>query len=395
MMDRLEVLKSRQAGRLLDELDLDCWLIWVRETDVATDPALRLVYRGSLVWPAALIQARDGTRVAVVGRFDAGTVPTDEIDRVIPYDRDIRPQLLAVLQELDPRRIAIDVSVSDVGADGMTAGMRDLLAEHLAGTPLSDRLVSAEELIGKLRGRKLPEEIGRVRRAVGITERIFEEAFGLLAVGQTEREIHSLFRRLMDERGVGPAWAPDHDPAVDAGPEKAFGHAGPTDRTTRLGHLLHFDFGVRVDGYCSDLQRMVFFGSSSNVPEEVARAFETVRDAIARAAGALRPGKTGEEIDTVARRFVTERGYPEFMHALGHQLGRAAHDGGTLLGPPWERYGASTKGLIEPGNLFTLELHVPTGSYGQVSLEEDVLVTERGSEFLSQPQRELVCIDRG
>jgi Xaa-Pro aminopeptidase len=137
---------------------------------------------------------------------------------------------------------------------------------------------------------------------------------------------------------------------------------------------------------------MMFFGSPADVPQEVAHAFDTVRDAIARASEALRPGRTGAEIDAVARRFVSERGYPEFMHALGHQLGRAAHDGGTLLGPRWERYGASVDGYIEAGNVFTLELHVPTASYGQVSLEEDVLVTETGCEFLSTPQREVVCV---
>jgi Xaa-Pro aminopeptidase len=48
--------------------------------------------------------------------------------------------------------------------------------------------------------------------------------------------------------------------------------------------------------------------------------------------------------------------------------------------------------MVEAGNVFTLELHVPTAAYGQVSLEEDVLVTETGCEFLSHPQRALRCI---
>jgi Xaa-Pro aminopeptidase len=392
MTDRLEVLKARQALALLEELDLDCWLIWARETDEVMDPALRLVYGGSFVWPAALIHARDGRRLAVVGRFDAGGVPPDSVDRVIPYDHDIRPHLIGALGELDPRRIAIDASRADAGADGLTAGMRDLLCDHLAGTPFADRLVSAEDLIGKLRGRKLSLEVDRIRAAVRTTERIFEEVIPLLAVGQTEAQIHRLFHQRMASHGVSSAWSADHNPAVDAGPSKPFGHGGPTEGRTRAGHLLHFDFGVRSSGYCSDLQRMMFFGSPADVPQEVAHAFDTVRDAIARASEALRPGRTGAEIDAVARRFVSERGYPEFMHALGHQLGRAAHDGGTLLGPRWERYGASVDGYIEAGNVFTLELHVPTASYGQVSLEEDVLVTETGCEFLSTPQREVVCV---
>ena len=98
------------------------------------------------------------------------------------------------------------------------------------------------------------------------------------------------------------------------------------------------------------------------------------------------------EVDAVARAYVTARGYPPFAHALGHQIGRFAHDGGTLLGPAWERYGDAPHGVVEEGNVFTLELHVPSERHGQVSLEEDVLVTDTGCEFLSQPQRALRCI---
>jgi len=80
---------------------------------------------------------------------------------------------------------------------------------------------------------------------------------------------------------------------------------------------------------------------------------------------------------------------------LGHQVGRNAHDGGVILGPRWERYGDAVAGEVEVGNVFTLELNVRTEAYGQVSLEEDVLVTEAGSEFLSTQQRELICLPPG
>jgi Xaa-Pro aminopeptidase len=70
-----------------------------------------------------------------------------------------------------------------------------------------------------------------------------------------------------------------------------------------------------------------------------------------------------------------------------------AHDGGTLLGPKWERYGDSPLGIVEVGNVFTLEFYVTTKNYGQLSLEEDILITRDGSEFLSKPQQDLICIN--
>ena len=77
------------------------------------------------------------------------------------------------------------------------------------------------------------------------------------------------------------------------------------------------------------------------------------------------------------------------MYALGHQLGRAAHDGGTVLAPRWDRYGASPRGPVEAGNVFTLEYGTTVPGRGYIGLEEDVLVTADGVEWLSTPQRDL------
>ena len=390
--EAIEALKAKQVPGILDELNLDCWLIWVRETDQIGDPAMRLVFPGDLVGRSALLFTRDGERIAIVAGYDAGGLPEGTFDRVIGYDTGVREPLRAELARIDPRTIAIDVSRTDVGADGMTAGMREALEDCLAGTPYPRRLFTAERLIGRLRGRKLPGEVERIRVAVETTERIFDEVIRDLRVGQAEREIQALFHERVRAAGAGFAWQPAHNPAVDAGPDKAFGHVGPTDRRARNGHLLHFDFGVRVDGYCSDLQRMVFFGAPSDVPEEIVRAFETVVGAIDAGAAALRPGSIGYEVDAAARSYLTDRGYPGYTHALGHQIGRYAHDGGVLLGPRWERYVGAVEGAVEGGNVFTIEPNVPTTAFGQVSLEEDVLVTASGCEFLSNRQRELICV---
>jgi len=393
MTHDLERKKGNQACEILEELDLDCWLVWVRETSEMPDPVLKLVLGGDLVWHSALLYTRSQEQLAIVGNFDAdGLAANGLYDRIIPYDGGISDALRRELARIDPQRIAVNISRDNVAADGLTVGMHAALLDALEGTPYGDRLVSAADLVGRLRGRKLPEEVARIERAVAITERIFEEATAFLRVGQTEEEIHRFFHERMAAHGVGDAWQAAGNPAVDAGPNKAFGHTAPSSNPTKPGHLLHFDFGVRADGYCSDLQRMVYFGAPEAVPDQVRNAFETVRGAIAAAAAFLRPGVRGREVDAVARSFVVDAGYPEFKHALGHQVGRSAHDGGTILGPPWERYGETVNGIVEADSVFTLELHVPTEDYGSVSLEEDILVTAGGCRFLSRPQRELICL---
>ena len=381
--------KLEQLPPILRNATIDCWLVWVRETIQSPDPVLPLILGADLVWPSALLFTPDGERIAVVGRFDAVVIPNTLYTRVVPYAEGIAASLREELDRIAPQTIAINESKNDVAADGLTAGMKSLLVDALTSTPYADRLVSAEDVIGRLRGRKSPTEQERIRRAVQVTEEIYDELDGFLRVGQTELEIQRFVHRRMEQIGVGFAWQAVSNPAVDAGPDKPFGHGSPSENRTKSGHLLHFDFGVQANGYSSDIQRMYFFGTPDQVPEEIHLAFNTVRDAIQAGASALKPGVRGIEVDAAARTFVTDNGYPSFGHALGHQVGRFAHDGGTLLAPAWEQYGESPYGRIEPGNIFTLELHVPTRHYGQVSLEEDVLVTESGCEFLSHPQREL------
>jgi Xaa-Pro aminopeptidase len=131
-------------------------------------------------------------------------------------------------------------------------------------------------------------------------------------------------------------------------------------------------------------------GETDPLPE-VRRAFDAVVRALEAGAAALRPGVRGYEVDAAARRVIVEAGYPEFKHGLGHGLGRAVHDGGTMLGPRWPCYGKMTESVVEPGNVFTLELGVMTKA-GYIGLEEDVLVTGRGCEFLSSLIRELMLI---
>ena len=169
------------------------------------------------------------------------------------------------------------------------------------------------------------------------------------------------------------------------------GHAAPGDVVLEKGHLLHMDLGIRENDYSSDLQRMwyVLDDGETEAPPAVQRAFAVVAGALKAGGEALQPGMAGWQVDEVARDFIVDHGYPEFMHAFGHMMGRVAHDGATVLGPRWEKYAGICELPIEVGNIFTLELHVIVEGRGMMSLEEDVVVTAAGVEYLSTPQGEL------
>jgi Xaa-Pro aminopeptidase len=385
--------KVQQAISILKEKDIDVWLTFVNETSLMQDPVLPYIYGATLTWPTALMITRASGSIAILGNLECETARrTGAYQEVIGYDKTIQPELVRILQRLDPRQIALNISLNDPAADGLTHGLYQMLEQYLAETPYFEQVVSAEGIISALRGRKTPAEVARIRQAVDTTEAIYRQTFEHLQPGMTEKQVAQFMHEQVIENKVSEAWDYENCPAVNSGPDSSVGHSGPTDIVLQRGHLVHFDFGVRQADYCADIQHIFYLlkPGETAAPEPVQHAFQTVVDAIRKAIQAMRPGVIGAEIDQIARSTVTRAGYPEYMYGTGHRLGRTAHDGGGMLGPHWEKYGNLPDQPIEAGHVYTVEPGVAVPGYGYIGLEEDVLVTETGAELLSAGQTELI-----
>lgn len=386
--------KISQAAGILEEEGIDLWLTFVRESEVNPDPVLEMILGANCTWQSAFIITRGGDSIALVGSLDETRIRETGGYDVIGYKEGIGSALIELLERFSPEKIAINFSENDVMSDGLSHGMYLTLMKYLEPTSWAKGIVSSESIVAKLRGRKSPEEIRRIKKNIDLTEDIFNRVTGFIKPGMTEKEVAAFILEQVEQMGVDTSWERDHCPSVFTGPDSAGAHAGPTDRKIEKGHVLNIDFGTRTEEYCSDMQRTWYFlrDGETDAPPEVKKPFETIRDSIALATEKIRPGMEGREVDAITRDFITGKGYEEFPHATGHQVGRKTHDGAGLLCPEWERYGTLPYLKVEEGQVYTVEPRITIPGYGVATIEEIIVVTKDGGKFLSDPQTEIILI---
>jgi Xaa-Pro aminopeptidase len=393
-MSALTRQKLEQASALVAQSSLDVWLTFVRETFNGGETVLPLITETGLVWLTAFLVAKNGERVVVVGNYDAEPFQASgDWTQVIPYVQGIREPLLQALDELVPTgtkpRIGVNFSKDNDKADGISHGMYLLLEDYFKGTRFDGCLVRAEEVVSRLRSQKTPGEVDRMRAAIARTDDLFRLIGEFARAGKSEAEVQRRVHQEIDSLGFGYAWQKAANPIVNSGPHSMIGHGLPSDSIhLEPGHIFHVDLGVVVDEYSSDMQRCWYVACDGErvVPEDVENALAAVLGAINAGADSLKPGVRGWEVDAAARAHLVAKGYEEYMHALGHQVGRVAHDGGAVLAPRWERYGQAPFVPIAANEVYTLELGVILPNRGYLGLEEMVRVGPDGVEWLTNRQ---------
>jgi Xaa-Pro aminopeptidase len=350
---------------------------------------------GYVTWHSAFIVTASGQSFAIVGKYDRQAIEeTGAYDQVLDYVESVKQPLQQTIQKINPRQIAINYSEGSEICDGLTHGMFLTLTRYMEEIGFGDRIISAEKIVSAMRERKSSTEIQHMKDAIDITQQIFGGVTAFIKPGKTEKEIADFMSSEVARRGLETAWSPDSCPSVFTGPDTAEAHYGPTDRKVAPGHILNMDFGVRVNGYCSDMQRTFYVlkPGETSPPAEVQKGFDTIVDAVQSSMDAMKPGIQAFEVDAVSREILKKNGYDEFPHALGHQVGRFAHDGTAILGPKWEKYAQKPFQKLEPGMVFTIEPRLTVPDYGVATIEEMVVVTETGAEWLSKPQKEIILI---
>lgn len=244
------------------------------------------------------------------------------------------------------------------------------------------QLLDTTQVVERLRMIKDEAEIAAIRKSIQINQTAFQNTLAAATAQQTEREFAYALEAEMRRLGAaGFAF----DPIVGVGPRAALPHGRPSDKT--LGSASNFlvDWGANVDGYLSDLTRMVITGE----PEpKLVEIYDTVLRAQAAAIALIQPGIEARTIDAAARSVIQEAGFGDFFqHGTGHCFGLEIHEQ-PYLSP-------SSDAVLAAGMVLTVEPGIYLPGIAGVRLEDDVLVTESGYEVLSNLPKALEqCVDR-
>ncbi len=391
----MEKEKIAQAIDILRELDIDLWMVIDRESGLLSDPVMDYVVGDGATWLSFFMFFKNGDKHAIVGNLDIEKFRRSGLfDTVSAYKGSPKADLLRLLAQHNPTKIAIDFSPDCAAADGLTHGNYLNLLDLLKDSEFPGRLVSAEDVITRIRGRKSSEELRRLKAACQKTLEIYGRVTALAKPGMSEKDLADWITAAREKMALAAAWEQSSCPAVFSGPQEIGAHSAPTGNVLSPGHIFNIDFGVKVEKYCSDLQRTWYImrPGEKEAPADVQKGFAVLIESIRLAFSALKPGVRGLDIDQIARDYIVSQGYSEYPHALGHQVGRYAHDGGALLAPAWERYGNLPFIPLEKDQVFTIEPRIYIKDFGVATVEEMVVITATGAEYLSQPQQELYVI---
>jgi Xaa-Pro aminopeptidase len=292
---------------------------------------------------------------------------TTQLEEECPaMEASIRPPGIGMVERIG--QIAQRAKVSKLGIEGasMTVAARDEIAAALAKT----ELVSTTNLVEDLRVIKDKDEVAEIRQAIWFAERAYGILKASLRPERSEKEVADELEnniRLFGGKGCS------FPSIVAVGARAALPHARPTGQLIGADDFVLVDWGANGGQYMSDLTRVLVTGKIS---PKLERIYRVVLSAQELAIAAIKPGKTGHEIDEVARTAIAKAGFGKnFGHGLGHGIGLEIHEG--------PRLAAGHQRKLEPGMVVTVEPGIYLPGWGGVRIEDDVLVTKTGCEVLT------------
>jgi Xaa-Pro aminopeptidase len=236
---------------------------------------------------------------------------------------------------------------------------------------LNAPLRPVENLVDNLRALKTPAELSKIREAARLNDLALERVLPKIVPGAIERDIALELEIEMRRAGADSI---AFEITVASGERSAMPHGGASGKVIGNFDLVTIDMGAIYQGYLSDMTRTYAIGDPG---EELKNVHRIVAKAHQAALEQVRAGVKAFDVDFAARDIITKAGYGEYFgHSVGHGVGLNIHE------QPSVSY-RSEENKLETGMVITIEPGIYLPGKGGVRIEDLVLVTNEGFEFLS------------
>ena len=311
----------------------------------------------------ALFISQQDCLLATDSRFELQAQHEASHFKIFCYREGLAKNLSEILSRLDTKKLGFE-------NNRLSVGQYNKMKEQLLSNSVSVDLIETEDIVENLRVVKSGDEIRKIQQALSIAETAFKNFIAIVRPGMTEKEAAWELEKNLREAGADGLSFPT---IAASGPNSALPHAIPGDRRFQKGEPILFDWGVKLNGYCSDISRTVCIGESD---DRFKRVFETVLEAQQRAIEAIHPGSSTKHVDNIARTYIDENGFKsKFGHSLGHGAGLAVHE--------YPRISPHYDQPLEAGMVFTIEPGIYISDWGGVRLENMVVVSEEDPVVLN------------
>jgi len=266
------------------------------------------------------------------------------------------------------------LNLKKLGIEGKTSFSTLQTLREKAGVR---EFTSIDEVVRDLRIIKEPEEIETIKAACEIADMAMMAALEEVREGRREREVAARMEYVMKMNG---AEKPAFDTIIASGPRSALPHGIAGDRRIERGDLVVIDEGALYRHYNSDTTRTIVAGSPNERQKDI---YYAVLEAQKRGVEMARPGVRAKDVDGAVREVIAEYGYGDyFIHSTGHGVGLEIHE--------WPRVSQQDDTELRPAMVITVEPGIYLPGFGGVSIEDTILITEKGPVRLTKTERELI-----
>jgi Xaa-Pro aminopeptidase len=190
---------------------------------------------------------------------------------------------------------------------------------------VSKKILSPVDLTGQLRLIKSSAEIDAIKNACELGDKAFDHILKIIKKNLTEKQLVFEIEMFIKRHEADISF-----PTIVAfGPNASHPHHVPTDLKLKPNNFVLMDFGVKMDNYCSDMTRTIYFGKADSEQKKLYSAvLESQKIAAAQIEKLLQKEKLikGAAIDKISRDYIISKGYPTIPHSLGHGIGLEVHE---------------------------------------------------------------------